>query len=171
MSDGDADLIHRNLIRTLDYLDGLTYVWQDIPTGSPWLADPALPGKLGLLSYTQGQQPPGYLQQVNTHLTALTDSPGLTDEQKQAVIQVDDDIARMINDLAQVRTDAVQLVQRNNEQLRQPDTLTLLNEMVNLTIEANSGWFDPKTHENVGGTIWLNAWVHQLATVSVQTRE
>jgi eukaryotic-like serine/threonine-protein kinase len=169
MSDGDADLIHRNLLRILDYLDGQTYVEQDVPTGSPWLADPALPGKLGLLSHTQGQQPPGYLPHVNTHLTALAESPGHTDEQKQVAIQVDDVIARMINDLTQVRKDAVQLVQRSNEQLLQPDTLTLLNEMTALTGEANSGWFDMTTHENVGGAIWLNERIQQMATISLQT--
>ena len=68
MSDGDADLIHSNLIRILDYLDGQTYVGQDVPAGSPWLVDPQA-GKFGLLSYTQGQEPPGYLQHVDTHLT------------------------------------------------------------------------------------------------------
>jgi hypothetical protein len=169
MSDGDADLIHRHMIRVLDYLDGQTYVWQDVPAKSPWLADPAPPGKFGLLSYTQGQDPPGYLQHVNLHLTGLADSPGHTDEQKQVAIQVDSVTTRMINDLTQVRKDAVQLVQRSNEQLRQPDTLTLLNEMAHLTQEANSGWFDATSHANVGGAIWLNARIHQLATISLQT--
>ena len=169
MSDEDADLIHRNLIRILDYLDGQTYARQDVPLESPWLADPALPGKLGLLSYTQGQQPPGYLQHVNTHLTALAESPGHTDEQKQVAIQVNGITARMINDLAQVRKDAIRLVQRSNEQLHQPDTLTLLNEMVTLTTRANSGWFDTTTHEIVGGTIWLNERIQQMTTISLQT--
>ncbi len=169
MSDGDADLIHRHLIRILDYLDGQTYAGQDVPIESSWLADPALPGKFGLLSYTQGQDPPGYIQHVNLHLTGLADSPGHTDEQKQVAIQVDSVTTRMINDLTQVRKDAVQLVQRSNEQLRQPDTLTLLNEMANLTQEANSGWFDMTTHENRGGSIWMNARIQQMATISLTT--
>ncbi len=132
MADGDAELIHRNLIRILDYLDGQTYIGQDVPVGSPWLAEPSLPAKFGLLSYTQNQQPPGYLQHVNTHLTGLVGSPDRTEEQKKVAIQVDRAIERMINDLTQVRKDAVQLVQRNNDQLRQPDTFTLLNEMAKL---------------------------------------
>jgi hypothetical protein len=61
------------------------------------------------------------------------------------------------------------LVQRSNEQLRQPDTLTLLNEMANLTKEVSSGWFDATTHENIGGAIWLNARIQQLATISLET--
>ena len=76
------------------------------------------------------------MQHVDTHLKGLADSPGHTDEQKQVAIQVDGVITRMITDLTQVRKDAVQLVQRSDEQLRQPDTLTLLNEMATLTTEV-----------------------------------
>ena len=166
MSDGDADLIHRNLIRILDYLDGQSYVWQDVPAGSPWLVDP-LAGKLGLLSYTPGQDPPGYLEHVNTHLTGVADSPGHTEEQQQLAIQVDGVITRMIKDLTTVRKDAIKLVQRSNADLRQTDTLTLLNEMASLTAEANNGWFDAKTGQNVGGATWLSARIQQLATISV----
>jgi serine/threonine protein kinase len=167
MSDGDAELIHKNLIRIMDYLDGQTYVWQDVPAGSPWLVDPVA-GKFGLLSHTQNQEPPGYLQHVDTHLKGLTASPGHTDEQQKIAIQANSVIARMINDLIQVRKNAVQLVKRSNSQLRQSDTLTLLNEIATLTREANSGWFDTATHENIGGAIWLNMRLQQLATISLQ---
>jgi hypothetical protein len=109
------------------------------------------------------------LPHVDNHLKGLTNSPGHTDEQKQITIQADGVITRMIDDLTQVRRDAVQLVKRSNDQLRQPDTLTLLNEMATLTKEANSGWFDTTTHENVGGAIWLNMRIQQLATVSLET--
>jgi hypothetical protein len=165
---GDTDLIHKQLIRILDYLDGQAYAWQDVPAESPWLVDPQA-GKFGLLSYTQDQQPPGYLQHVDIHLNGLVSSPGHTEEQKETAIQVESVIARMINDLTQVRKDAVLSVQRNNAQLLQTDTLTLLNEMVTLTTEANSGWFDTTTHKNVGGTVWLNAEIQQLAMISLGT--
>jgi serine/threonine protein kinase len=166
--DGNAELIHRHMLRTLQYLDGQTYVWQDVPAESPWLVD-AQAGKLGLLSYTQGQQPPGYLQHVDIHLNGLANSPGHTEEQKKVAIQVDGVITRMIKDLTQVRKDAVQLVQRNNDQLLQADSLALLNEMTTLTREANSGWFDATTNENQGGVVWLSARIQQLATISLTT--
>ena len=166
MSDETANLIHKQLLRILDYIDGQAYVWQDVPAGSPWLVDPVA-GKFGLLSYTQSQEPPGYLQHTDTHLTALADSPGHTDEQKQVAVQAYSVITRMISDLTQVRKDAVQLVKRSNQQLRQPDTLTLLNEMANLTQEVNGGWFDATAHENRGGVIWLRARIQQLATISL----
>jgi hypothetical protein len=168
MSDGNAALIHRHLIRILDYLDGQTYAWQDVPAGSPWLVDPVA-GKLGLLSYTQGQEPPGYLQHVDYHLTGLVNSPGHTDEQKQVAIQAHGVVKRMIDDLTEVREDARLLVNLSNDQLSQPYTLTLLNKMVTLTGEVNSGWYDSTTHENQGGAIWLNTRLQQLATISLQT--
>jgi serine/threonine protein kinase len=166
--DGDTDLIRRNLLRILDYLDGQSYVWQDVPPGSPWLVDPVA-GKLGLLSYTQSQETPGYLQHVDIHLKGLAGSPGHTEEQKKGTIQEEDVIARMINDLTQVREDAVRLIHRSNAQLRQPDTLTLLNEMAYLTKGANSGWFDATTHQNQGGAIWLSKGIQELATISLRT--
>jgi hypothetical protein len=166
LSDTDATLIHSNLIRILDYLDGQTYVPQDLPTGSPWLIDP-MAGKFGLLSHTQNQEPPGYLLHIDIHLKGLTASPSHTDEQEQIAIQIDSVIRQMINDLTQVRNDAMQLVTRSNTQLRQPDTLTLLNDIATLTQKANSGWLDPTTHENVGGARWLNTRIQQLATITL----
>ena len=165
-ADKNPDLIHRHMLRILDYLDGQAYVWHDVPAGSPWLVDPVA-GKLGLLSYAQDQQPPGYLPHVDHHLQGLVASPGHTEAQKKVAIQVDKDLTRMINDLEQVRKDAIQLVRRSNEQLLQPDALTLLNEMTTLTREANSGWFDPTTHTNAGGAIWMNAQAQQMATISL----
>jgi hypothetical protein len=167
MPNDAADLIHRHMLRILDYIDGQSYVWQDVPAGSPWIVDPQA-GKLGLLSYTQGQQPPGYLQHVDIHLTGLAGSPGHTAEQQKVAIQVDGVITRMINDLTQVRKDAAQLVKLNDDQLRQPSTLTVLDEMASLTTEVKGGWFDTSTSENMGGVIWLNARIQQLATISLQ---
>lgn len=167
MPNDAADLIHRHFLRILDYIDGSSYVWQDVPAGSSWLVDPVA-GKLGLLSYTQGQEPPGFLQHVDIHLTGLAGSPGHTVAQQKVAIQVDGVISRMINDLTQVRKDAVQLVKLNDDQLRQPGTLTLLNEMASLTTEVKGGWFDPTTNENMGGVIWLNARIQQLAAIPLQ---
>jgi hypothetical protein len=167
MPDGSAELIHKHMLRILDYIDGQTYVGQDVPPESPWLVDPQA-GRLGLLSMTQAQEPPGYLPHLDAHLMGLADSPGHTEEQRQLAIQVDGVITRMVNDLTKVRKDAIQLVQRDNAQLRQADTLTLLNEMAALTGEVNSGWFNPTTHQNEGGVVWLSARMQQLATISLQ---
>jgi hypothetical protein len=164
--DGDAELVHRHLIRILDYLDGQAYVWKDVPEGSDWLVDPRA-GKLGLLSYTQNQWPSGFLQHVDSHLTLLVNAPGHTEEQKRVAIQVDSVITRMISDLEKVRTDAIQLTKRSYEELLQPDGLTMLNEMKTLTTEVNSGWFDAATGANQGGVLWVSARIQQLVTISL----
>lgn len=166
MSNGDADLIHRHLLRILDYLDGSSYSWRDVPSGSPWLVDP-LAGKIGLINVVPNQEPPGYLAHVDLHVAGLASAPGHTSEQQQVAIAVDHVIARMSDDLMRVRRDAAQLVQLSDVQLGQPDTLTVLNEMAALTTEVKGGWLDPKTNEDIGGVLWISAQLQQLASIPV----
>ncbi|BCL79540.1 hypothetical protein ccbrp13_20050 [Ktedonobacteria bacterium brp13] len=165
MSDGTADLIHRQLIRIIDYLDGASYAWQDVPN-SPWLVDPVA-GKIGLLNVIPNQEPPGYLAHVDLHLNGLTNAPGHTQAQQMLALQIDPVMTRVTTDLLRVRKDAILLVHDTDTQLRQPKTLSILNEMVALTMECNSGWFDPGTGEDSGGVIWLAARMQQFATVDL----
>lgn len=111
--------------------------------------------------------PPGYLTHVDIHLTGLANSPGHTKEQNTLAIQVDEVINKMNRDLLQVRKDASQVAQMKVPQLRQTSTLTLLNDMANLTTEVKSGWFDAQTGENIGGVLWIESRLQQLATVSI----
>lgn len=53
-SQGDADMIHKHMLRILEYLDGEFYYTRDVPIHSPWLVDP-LAGKIGLLNSIQNQ--------------------------------------------------------------------------------------------------------------------
>jgi hypothetical protein len=73
----------------------------------------------------------------------------------------------MISDLGKVRTDAIQLAHLSDEQLLQPDSLTMLNEMKTLTTEVNSGWFDAATGVSQGGVLWVSARIQQLVTISL----
>ncbi len=163
---GDADMIHKHMLRILEYLDGKFYYTRDVPVHSPWLVDP-LAGKIGLLNSIQNQNPPGYLTHVDIHLTGLANSPGHTKEQNTLAIQVDEVINKMNRDLLQVRKDAAQVAQMNITQLRQPTTLSLLDDMANLTTEVKSGWFDAQTGENIGGVLWIESRLQQLAAVSI----
>jgi hypothetical protein len=83
-------------------------------------------------------------------------------------IQVDGVITKMENDVMQIRRDAIQLVARTSSQMRHPDTLTLLNDMVSRTNEIKSGWFDATSGEDIGGVVWLQARIQQLATIVIQ---
>ena len=165
-SDADADLIHRHMLRILDYLDGQFYVWRDVPANSPWLVDP-LAGKIGLINSNARQNPPAYLPHVDVHLTGLSNSPGHTQEQQKLAILVDSVIQKMNRDLEQVRKDASELVKMSADQLRQAGNLEKLNDMVNLTTEVKSGWFDEHTGENTGSVLWMTARLQQLASVPV----
>lgn len=165
-TDGDAALIHRQMLRTLDYLDGHSYVWQDVPPGSEWLVDP-LAGKLGLLSRVQNQEPPAYLPHVDMHLNGLAYAPGHTKEQQQTALMIDAAIQRMSTSLQRVREDAMVVVKMNTQQMKQTDTQTRLDEMANLSTEVKSGWFDSQTGENIGGALWINSWLQQLAIVPI----
>ena len=70
-------LMRRQIDRILDYLDGVAFVWRDVPPNTPLLVDPKA-GRIGLLEFEQGQNPPGYLAHVDFHLVGYTRSPGVT---------------------------------------------------------------------------------------------
>jgi hypothetical protein len=166
--DGDTGLVHKHLIRILDYLDGQTYVGLDIQENPHWLVDSG--GKLGLLSYSQNQNqdPPGYLQHVDTHLKGIMVSPGHTDQQVRVANQANSLIRKMIGSMQQVYKDALQLVKLTDAQLHQPETLATLNEMARLTKVVEGGGRDTTTGEYNEGVTWLSAQIQQLATISLQ---
>lgn len=165
-SQEDADLIHRQMVRILEYLDGQSYAWLDLPAGSPWLVDQA-GGKIGLIDRVQNQTPPAYLEHVDLHLQGLAGAPGHTAAQQQLALLVDKVTTRMETDLRQVRTDASALVKINVTQLKQAKNLALLDEMARLSLEVTSGWFDPQTGENIGGVLWIMERLQQLATIPI----
>lgn len=165
-SSGDADQLHRHLLRILEYLDGIFYYQRDVPAGSPWIVDP-LAGKIGLLDSVVNQQPPSFLVHADIHLIGLANSPGHTQPQQQLATMINRVIARMNTDLQQVRKDAAILVKMNTQQLRQHHNQATLDELMNLTSEVKSGWLDNQTGENIGGVLWMTSRLQQLASVPV----
>jgi len=81
-------LMRRQIDRVLDYLDGEAFVWRDVPPDTPWLVDPQA-GRIGLLEFEQGQNPPGYLAHIDFHLVGYTNSPGVTPDQKRLANKID----------------------------------------------------------------------------------
>ncbi len=165
-SPGDAAQLHRQLLRVLEYLDGIFYYERDVPAGSPWIVDP-LAGKIGVLDCVQAQQPPAFLAHVDIHLTGLASAPGHTVQQQQLAVLIDTVVARMTIDLQRVRKDAALLVTMNTTRLRQQGNQALLDDMAYLTSEVTSGWLDSPTGENIGGVLWISSRLQQLAVVSV----
>jgi hypothetical protein len=165
-SEGDADQIHRQMLRILEYSDGVFYYTLDVPTGSPWLVDPVA-GKIGLLSRVPNQNPPGLLTHVSVHLTGLAQAPGHTAQQQHLAVIINNALSRVGTDLLKVRTDAARLVNMDTQQLQQAGNEALLDEMVALTTEVKSGWLDPTTGEDVGGVVWIFSRLQQIASFSV----
>lgn len=165
-SSGDADQLHRQLLRILEYLDGISYYERDVPAGSPWIVDPSA-GKIGLLDRVPNQQPPAFLVHVGVHLIGLTNAPGHTIQQQRLAVLITTVISRMQADLSRIRQDANALVTMNTQQLRQQRNQAPLDDLMNLAGELQSGWFDPQTGENIGGVLWMTSRLQQLASAPI----
>ncbi|HYX50417.1 MAG TPA: hypothetical protein VE843_11780, partial [Ktedonobacteraceae bacterium] len=72
----DLAFVQRQTIRTLTYLDGLSFLRQDLPPGTA-LPDTSRPASVGLLDVNGPNQiPASYIGAVLYHLNGLLDAPG-----------------------------------------------------------------------------------------------
>jgi transcriptional regulator with XRE-family HTH domain len=169
-SDGtfDTQVLRRHLTRILDYLDGTTYAWQDVPTtGTPAILVDPREGSLGLLQFTPEQQPPGYLNHIEFHLHGLVSAPGATSSQQERAGQIEAAINTINAWLEQVRQDARRLIVMTDTQLRQLGALTLLNDLHILATAASSGQTDPVTGNIQKGAEQVAQDVQHLATLDI----
>ncbi|QBD83157.1 hypothetical protein EPA93_47240 [Ktedonosporobacter rubrisoli] len=163
----DVEYVRRMAVRILDYLDGLSFVAQDVPPGTPVLVNARL-ASIGLLEVAgPTQDPPSYMDHIVSHLNGLLQSPGATATlHKQAgdIVSVLDNVKAW---LTQVRHDAQLLVKMSDDQLRQPGTLSLLNDMLDNATHAFVGQVDPATGKVRGGETWIHTQMQQLATLDI----
>ncbi|GCE09173.1 hypothetical protein [Dictyobacter aurantiacus] len=157
----DVSFMRRQLIRTLDYIDGTAYVYQDVSAGTPLLVDPKLL-RIGLIDVTQTQALEGYFPHITSHLTSITTSPGVTMQQKQNAATIITAINGIIQMLQQARHDAKVLLAMSDEQLHQSVAQTLLDDLANLTNDVYTG------NATQQGSIWVHQQIEQLATFSVK---
>jgi len=163
----NTDLMHRHILRILDYLDGLSYVQNDVPVDSPVLVNERI-ARVSLLEFdVQHQVPPGFLYHIALHLHGMIESPGATTEQKRLAIQIDSAISKVQALLEQVHQDAKKLVMFTGAQLAQPATLSLLDDMVKHAQDAFVGQFDPTTGEIQNGVTQIHYAIQRLATMEV----
>jgi transcriptional regulator with XRE-family HTH domain len=164
----DTHLLRQDLTRILDYLDGATYAWQDVPpTSTPTnLVDPR-EGSIGLLQFTSQQQPPGYLNHIEFHLHGLVSSPGATAVQRERAGQIEAAINTINAWLEQVRQDARRLIVMTDPQLRQPSALALLNDLQIMATAAYSGKTDPVTGTIQQGAEQVAQAIQRLATLDI----
>jgi hypothetical protein len=167
---GAGDSIHRQMVRVLEYLDGVAYVYNsgDLPPGSPLLVDPTV-GRIGLLDVSQTQALEAYLTHVDVHLQGLIFAPGHTQAQQQLATRIDNALKIDAALFQKVRQDAVKLAKMNATQLTGNEALSLLNDMVTNATAAYTGQFDPATGGNINGIVWIHNELQGLATMTVTT--
>jgi len=158
----------REMVRILDYLDGINYVSRDLPPGmTPLYIDPVI-ARVALLEIDPvNQQPPGYLKHMENHLRLITTSPGVTPEQRALAIRINQDINNVQGWLNTVRADAVKLVHMNNAQLSQPGALQTLDDLFTQANFAFVGQFDPNTSSVKEGAVEIHYNIQRLATFDV----
>ncbi len=164
---GDVVGMSRQFVRILAYLDGTSYVQQDVPAGIQLQLGNLSAAHLGLLQLDPNQNPPGYVYSIGTRMSGIMNSAGVTPSQRQLIERANRAINNVTKWLLQVRQDAKQLVVMNNAQLLQPDTLSLLDDMAAQALYAYTGQLDPATNQVQGGVIQIHDALQALAHFDV----
>jgi len=163
----DISFIRRQTVRTLAYLDGLSYVSQDLLPNTPLDINDRL-ARIGLIEVNGPKQdPPCYLDSVVFHLSGLIQAGGSTTTLRKDASGI---IAAMNNVgywLGQVRKDAQQIVKMTDGQLLQPSTLALIDAMLENASNAFAGHIDPTTGEMREGVNWIHGYMQTLAALEI----
>jgi serine/threonine protein kinase len=175
----NPELLHRQIVRILDYIDGEAYVRQDAPAaGSTLLVDgqdaqipllgppPEEQNPLGY-TYTDGT-PPGYVYLVSAHLDAAVLAPGASQDQRTLGTQIHATLDRVKNLFEQIDQEAKQLVVMDDQQLAQLQTLSLLDTMLTNVQYAYNGWTDPLNGKQFGGVVWITNSIQRMAVFNIQ---
>jgi hypothetical protein len=163
----DFSMVRQQVVSILDYLDGSKFVQQDVPPGTPILADAQIV-QLGLLQLKADQAPPGYLYHLALHLNGVLASPGATQNQRNLAIQINAGVNNVKGWLGQLRQDAIQLVHMSDAQLALSSSLEKLNDMVTQANNAYMGRTDPATNQQQIGVSQIYRDVQLLATFDVK---
>jgi len=165
----DSELIRRQSVRILDYLDGTRLVTtENIPSDlSPILVDPTI-GKVGMFQISPDQNPPGYLKHIGNHLREISLSAHVTSTQQRTASKMNTALNNVHGWLDSVHSIANQLVHMTPDQLKESQTLTLLNTMFNQATAAFVGQTDPNTNEVKEGVSQIHYEAQSLATLDVQ---
>lgn len=167
----DPNFIHRQVIRILDYLDGVAAVQQDAP-GEPLLVDKTL-AQIPLLNPLNLQTPEGesYLQRIDFQLKGLISASGVTSQVRALARSTEAALVNLQTWLEMVRTDAIQVEkafqQFDGQLLQQPGMHTTLADMQTLANFAVVGRLDPNSNQVQPGMIQIHYSIQQFATFNV----
>lgn len=168
--------INSLLVRILDYLDGSPNVHLDVPGGT--IAADKTISQVSLLSVVPEQEqlknithnPPGYLLHVQVHLQGVADAPDATPQMRATASKIILDLQNAQIWLQQVRKDARQLVLMDANQLAQPSSLALLNDMLTNATYAYIGQLNPLTNQTTPGITQAHDLMQQLAELNLTTQ-
>ena len=156
------------IVRILAYLDGTSYVHDDVPLNTPLLVDSTL-ASFPLIELQKNQDYKGYINSIDSNLAALLEEPAVTPSMHQLASQADTALLNNVQaKLEQVRTDAKQLLNVDTAQLASSSTLSIVNDMVTQASNAYSGWIDPATGKLQEGVEQIHNVIQQLATFDVK---
>jgi hypothetical protein len=163
----DLAFVRQQTIHTLAYVDGLSFVQQDMPPGVAMLPASRL-ASVGLLDVNgASQNPASYLGSIVYHLSGLLDAPGSTSDVRESAAQIITAINNVQSWMEKLRATAKQIIAMSDAQLGQPESFALLNEMVDQANHAYVGEMDPTTGEMREGVTWIHEHLQSLATLTV----
>jgi eukaryotic-like serine/threonine-protein kinase len=174
----DTDLIHRQIIHILDFIDGIQSVSMDVPPNTPLYLIPtdASDGQIALVGPTpriepagssyKGEIAPGYVYLIPVHLDAAMAVHGATAQQHRLANQIHAALNQVTHDLEQARQYAKQLVTLSGAQLLTPQAKTFLNNLYAAVKSAYTGPDDPTLPQAGATGIYYN--LQLLATFEVQ---
>ncbi|HLZ55675.1 MAG TPA: hypothetical protein VKR06_01905 [Ktedonosporobacter sp.] len=163
----DIAFVRRQSVRVLAYLDGLSFVQQDLPPNTPLGINDRLAG-IGLLQVNgANQDPPSYMAEIVHHLSGLLQasvSPADLRKSETDLLTAMSNVQLWLN---QVRHDAQQIMKMSDQELQQPTTLALLNDMIDNANHAYVGQANPASGETRQGVIWIHEHMQSLALLPI----
>ena len=176
-STGGYALIHRQLVRILDYLDGVHsgYVQRDLQNhGQVVNANQVIDSNfskfsvIGLLTPDPTESPPGYIEHIGAiHLHEISILPQSSAAQKALAIQINQALDQVNLWLQTIHDDVVQLLPMTSTQLFANNGLSKLDEIATLANYAFAGKVDQ--HDQVtDGVVQINYNIQRLATFDVR---
>jgi hypothetical protein len=159
-------------IQLLAYLDGMSFVMQDVPdaSASTQAKLDTHRAALGLLNVRGAtQNPPGYLAQIVYHLNGLLNAPGSPDNVRAIVNQILPALSDVTGWLQKLRDDDRRLLALADDQLGQKMALSLLDDMVLQASNAYSGNTDTSVGKIKPGVSWIHDQLQGLASININT--
>jgi hypothetical protein len=159
-------------IRILSYLDGMSFLVQDLPPASV-NAKPTLDTRLASLGLINirgaGQNPPSYMDQLAYHLNGLINAPGSPSNIRSIAIGIQPVMSYVNTWLENLRNDDKQLLALGDDQLSQQTAFSLLDDMVFQANNAYTGNTDPSTGQFKSGVSWIHQQLQAMATINIST--